>query len=217
MDDARKKRKGLGVKGGDGEDEKTEKATHKLLWSLDNRVRQLEGQIPSYFLSEGDTLLLPALENANKGWEGKLKKGEKHPDGPRRTTLAAGVLNALAKADLSQASVESKEEIKFYDELAAMTKTPTVAEQQEILKKLLASYTSAQKLEPEVTVCSFFTTKKPDASGKKRYFFALEFSPLSPLRHTVEYVRICLKAAGAVQNDGPPPMGPLIREIPRHK
>ena len=96
-----------------------------------------------------------------------MKKGEKHPDGPRRTTLAAGVLNALAKADLSHASVESQEEIKFYDELAAMTKTPMVAEQQEILRKFLASYTSAQKIEPEVTVCSFFATKKPDASGKK--------------------------------------------------
>ena len=32
------------------EDEKTDKATCKLLWSLDNRVRQLEGQIPSHFL-----------------------------------------------------------------------------------------------------------------------------------------------------------------------
>ena len=165
---------------GPDNEEKIEKASHKMMWSLDTRVRQMEGQVPSYFLTEGETLLVPALEQANKNWEAKLQKGAAHPDGPRRTTLAAGVLNALSKADLSRADQEAQQEIQFYNNMAAMTKSPTVEEQQQILITLLQSYTTAQRMEPEVTVCSFFSTEKARCRRKKEILFLDSIFPHVP-------------------------------------
>ena len=157
------------------------------------------------------------MEGANKQYESRLKNGVAHPDGPRRTTLAAGFLNAIVQAKLDAAEPAIVQQIKFYDEIAGLTKSPTIAEQQVILTKLLASYTTAKKMEPEISLCQFFPTKKPGTGGKKRYYMAIEFSPSSPLRHVVEFVRVCLQAAGAIPIDGPPPMGPIIRDIPRYK
>lgn len=93
-----------------------EKATHRMLWSLDSRVRHIEGQTPSYFLVEGDTLLIPGLEGANRVYDSKIKRGTPHPDGPRRTSLAAAALNAIADADLTAAEGEVK------DRLISMTR-----------------------------------------------------------------------------------------------
>ena len=44
-------------KGGDGGDT----AIHKMLWSLDSRVRTVESKVPSYFLTADESVLVPAL------------------------------------------------------------------------------------------------------------------------------------------------------------
>ena len=216
-EESRRKHQRTGANQKGAGEAQVEKTTHKMLWSLDSRMRHMEGQVPSYFLTEGDKLLIPALEQANKNYDSKLKKGTPHPDGPRRTTLAAAALNAIAEADIDAAEGEAKEQIEFFDKLAAMTKSPTIKEQQWVLKTCLQSYTTAQKMETEILTCQFFATKKQTTEGKKRYFFALEFSPTSPLRHTVEFARVVFQAIGAKPTDGPPPLGPIIRDIPRHK
>ena len=124
-DGERASKHGAGYKGGEAT---VEKAQHKMLWSLDSRLRHVAGQVPSYFLLEGDTLLIPALEDANKQYDSKRKKGTAHPDGPRRTTLAAAAaFNAMSTADLSAAEGEAKEAIAFYDKMVAMTKSPTIS------------------------------------------------------------------------------------------
>ena len=188
-----------------------------MLWALDTRVRNIEGQIPSFFLTEEDALLVPALTAANATYDSRHSKGSAHPDGPRRTSLAAKLLITLSKADLKRASPTVVQAIAFHDQIALLSKSPSITEQQTLLVELLKSYTTAKHMEPEVTQCLFFATKKPNKAGKKRFFFSLPFSPMSMLRHTMDFVRICLLEVGAEFVDGPPPLGPTIREIPRHR
>ena len=95
--EGRNTRQKTDTKKGPGEAQ-VEKTVHKMLWSVDNRLRHIEGRTTSFFLVEGETFLIPALEQANKGYDSKMQKGQAHPDGPRRTTLAAGALNAIAAA-----------------------------------------------------------------------------------------------------------------------
>ena len=203
--------------GPDGDGTTTDKAVHKMIWSLDARTRNLEGMIPSFFLSEDDKFIVPSLLEANKVYDTALIKGKPHPHGPRRTSLAAAFLNTIAKADLSKATPATTTMIATLDKALTLCKSPTIAEQQTILKGLLETFTSAQIMEPEVNHCSFFGTKKPGEDGKKRYYFSIAFSPQSMLRHIVEFVRVSMSAAGAKQTDGPPPLGPIIRDIPRYR
>ena len=79
-----------------------EGAIHKVLWSLDTRLRHLEGKLPSYFLSANDEVVVPAMIGANKIYDGQHTKGAAHPMGPRRTTLAAGFLKRVAEIDLAK-------------------------------------------------------------------------------------------------------------------
>ena len=146
------------------------KCLPQLLWQLDSRLRTQEGFAPAYSLGEDETMLVPALEAANGRYDAKFEKGKAHPDGPRRTTLAAATLNTLAAAKLQAADPKIAAEITKYNLLAAMTKTPTIAEQQEILKSCLKSYTTAQLMEPEVLECKFFKAKKAGKDGKKSIY-----------------------------------------------
>ena len=187
----------------------------RLMWSLDYRLRTLEGKVPTYFLAEEDKLLVPAMTEAAQRYDSKLVKGQAHPDGPKRTTLAAAALNALALADLTKADQNTTAMITEFDKISALAHAPSVAEQQTILVTALASYTTAKKMEPEVSACVFYRTKKKGPDGKNKILFQLEFSDKSPLRHTVEFTRVCMSAIGATSLDGPPPPGPLIREVPR--
>ena len=82
-----RKRKGAGGGGADGES-----AVNKLLWSLDTRLRHLDGETPSYFLDSDNKFIVPALIQANKIYDDKRIKGSAHPMVPRRTSLAAGFL-----------------------------------------------------------------------------------------------------------------------------
>ena len=206
---ARKQKTGDG--GGTGE---TDKAVHKMLWSLDTRLRIQEGRLPCYFLAEKDEVLVPAMIEGNRIYDdSKPDKGKPHSMGPRRTTLAAAFLNRIASADLTQAGLTGSDLlVTFFNRTAALTKTITVEEQQVLLKHLLESYTTPQMLETEVRACMFFKTKK-----NPKYLFSIEFNDHSPLKHCYDYIRICLKGAGAEPTDGSPPMGPLIRDIPRHQ
>ena len=98
------------------------KCLPQLLWQLDSRLRTQEGFAPAYSMGEDETMLVPALEAANGRYDAKFEKGKAHPDGPRRTTLAAATLNTLAAAKLQAADPKIAAEITKYNLLAAMTK-----------------------------------------------------------------------------------------------
>ena len=196
----------------------TDTAVHKMAWNLDTRVRHIEGMIPSFFLLETDTIIVPHMIAGNTKYDSQLKKGQPHPHGPRRTSLAAAFLNAISVAELDKAVGEVEIQRDFYDSVAELAKIPKMAEQQILLKKLLTSYDTAKKMEPEITQCLFFKTKKPDPDSKaNRYYFSIAFSPFSPLRHTAEFVRLCIMSSNAMVLDGPPPLGTIMRDIPRHR
>ena len=205
-----KKRKGAGG-GGD-----TESAVNRLLWSLDTRLRHLEGKTPSYFIDADEQFVVPALIQANKLYDDKHVKGSAHPLGPRRTSLAAGFLMQIAKAQLDKAEGAALVYMNEWNKIAGMTSGMDMKEQQALLTYLLSTYTSAQHLEPEIAACLFFKCKKPDKTTKKeRQFFAIEIQPHSPLINVYPYIRMALASAGATAADGPPPSGPLIRGVPR--
>ena len=90
-----------------------EAAVNKMLWNLDFRTRTLEGKVPSYFLAEDDQVIVPAMLAAAKLYDDQAQKGVAHPLGPKRTTLAAGFLNRIALADLSQVAGDA---LKFMQE-----------------------------------------------------------------------------------------------------
>ena len=69
-------------------------------------------------------------------------------------------------------------------------------------------------MEPEVSACLFFKCKK-EKDGKVRYFFAIELAQGSNLIKCIPFIKMCLMSAAAKPTDGPPPRGPLIRDIPR--
>ena len=203
------KRKGVG---GGGDD-----AIHKMLWSLDSRIRTQEGKVPSFFLLGTDPVLVPALIQGNATYDSLHTKGVAHPLGPRRTTLAAAFLRRIAEADLSQTSEASARFLKEADQIAAFTKTITILEQQKLLIHLLTTYTSANLLETEIAACLFFKCKKPNKEKNERYFFSIEIQPSSPMIHIYPFIRLAMIGAAAIPADGPPPLGPLIRDIPRNK
>ena len=206
---AHKKHKGRESKGG-------ESAVNKMLWNLDFRTRTLEGKVPSYFLAESDVIVVPALLAAAKVYDDLSQKGVAHPMGPKRTTLAAGFLNRIATADLTQVEGEALKYVQEQDKIAELTRTIKVAEQQALLQHLLKSYVTAKHMEPEIAHCQFFKCKKPSKGDTSaRYFFSIELQGHSPLVHCYPFIRVAMIGAGAVYADGPPPLGPQIRDIPR--
>ena len=204
-----KKRKmeeaGIGKGGGGGKNKDSQTNIYKMLWSLDTRLRHTEGMIPAYLIPEEDTSIVPSMIAGNKTYDDRMKKKTAHPDGPRRTSLAAALLNCIAHLDPKAFTEEQVKSVNFYDEAAKISKSPSMIEQKKLLEAVLASYTTAQKMETEISVCVFFLCKKAGADGKKRYLLSLQFSPMTPLRHCVEYVRICIEGTGAIPADGPPP------------
>jgi hypothetical protein len=204
------KRKAGAVEGGG------ESAVNKMLWSLDNRLRHIEGKIPSFFLAASDNVVVPAMIAANKAYDELAVKGAAHPHGARRTSLAAGFLNRVSEADVTKVDGEAATFATHCDQIAQMTKTLSLAEQQTLLIHLLKSFDTAQKMESEVAACMFFKCKKQSKDTKEdRYFFALELQPSSYLVHCHPLIRLVLMGAKAKLADGPPPQGPLIRNIPR--
>lgn len=203
------KRKGAGGGGTEGES-----AVNKLLWSLDTRLRHLEGKTPSCFLDSDDKIIVPALIQADKKYDDKHIKGSAHPMGPRRTSLAAGFLTQISKAQLDKAEGAALTYMEKCDKVAEMKKGMDMKEQQALLVYLLSTYTTAQHLEPETAACFFFKCKKPNKTSKKeRHFFALRLQPHSPLVNVYPFIRMALVFANATSADGPPPASPLVRGV----
>ena len=197
------------VKRGDREDDNGG-SQNKMLHNLDTRLRSMEGRTATYFLTPTSPFV-SALQTANEAYDSKKPaKGQPHEFGPRRTTLAGAFLVCLSQVDLTACSSSEQELVKFFNQVAAATGQPTVEKQKELLANLVAHYTTPKLLEPEISVCQFFKTRKQD-----KFIFAIEFQPHSPLRHCYELVRVGLISSGATLADGSPPRGPLIREIPR--
>ena len=187
-----------------------------MLWNLDFRTRTLEGKVPSYFLAESDTVIVPALQAAAKVYDDQAQKGVAHPLGPKRTTLAAGFLNRIVTADLAQVQGDALKHMQDQDKICELTKTIKIAEQQTLMQHLLQSYTTAKHMEQEIAHCQFFKCKKPTkGETTARYFFSIEIQSHSPLVRCYPYIRLALMGAGAIYADGPPPLGPLIRDIPK--
>ena len=159
-----KKRKGAGgATGGD-----TESSVNKLLWSLDARLRHLEGKTPSYFIETDEQYILPALIQANQQYDAKHTKGAAHPMGPRRTSLAAGFLVQIAKANLAIAEGPALAYMNEWNKVAGMTSGMEMAEQQTLLQYLITTYTTAQHLEPEIATCYFSSARSRTRTPRRR-------------------------------------------------
>lgn len=198
-------------RGDDGEAGDKEGSICRLLHQFDARIRAQEGLAATYFLAEGDQVIVPAMVEGNTYYENnKPEKGQPHMFGPRRTTLAAAFLRKLIQIDLTKSGQKETELIQFFDQIAGITKNPTVVQQLELLKVLVAKFNTPKLLEGEISLCQFFKTKK-----SPKYVFSIVFQQGSPFQHTYDLVRVGLMGAGATLADGPPPPGPGIRAIPK--
>ena len=203
--------------GAEGEDEDTPGGS-RLLSLVDYRLRVLEGKLPTFFLKHDDSFILPALQAANKLYDDKkLAKGKAHPLGARRCTYAAAFLNCIVTAKLDEGDwlLKIQAAILAHDTYAGFVGVPTIAKQKECLTGLLRTFSTAEMMGAEVSACTFIKCKKPDANGKARYLFGLEIDHMSALRYCVDFMKITLEGVGAVRVDGPPPMGPLVRALPK--
>ena len=162
-----------------GEDGEGGWAGNKMLHSLDARMRTQEGMLATYFLAEGDMVLVPAMVEGNKYYDdARPDKGQPHVYGPRRTSLGKAFLNKLSTIDITKSEGKEAEAIQFFDSIAAATNGPTVGQQLGLLKTLNAKLNTPQLLEGEICACMFFKTKK-----SPRYIFSIQFQPGSPYKH----------------------------------
>ena len=75
----------------------------RLMHQMDYRIRIMEGHIPTFFLAQNDTVLLPAMQAGEKVYTKKTpEKGQPHPLGAKRLQLGATLLNCVASMDIKK-------------------------------------------------------------------------------------------------------------------
>ena len=95
--------------------------------------------------------------------EAKIReRASPHPMGPRRVTLAAGLLNALSVINLAKADQQQQTIIARQDKLLAIVNKPSIAKQKDMWGQLLNMYTTPDQLLPEIAACVWFKAKKSE-------------------------------------------------------
>ena len=85
-------------------EEKGSSRSKRFLESLDSRLREIEGRNAAWLVQAEAQALVAAVEQAANHYQSQNpSKGKPHPMGPRRVTLAAGLLNALSVINLTKA------------------------------------------------------------------------------------------------------------------
>ena len=188
------------------EDEDDEVGTNigKLVAQIEFRLRKMEGATSTWFLPHTDEVLLQYVESSAKDWESKKERGKPHVLGPN--TIGGAILCRVALADLSQAVGKQLEHLKETDEMLRMLKQPSVAEQQEFLRKLLQSHQTPQAFEKFVLTAECFRAKKSN-----RAVVQLMINPTTPMTHITPYFNWAMESVGAERADGNPPRGQLVR------
>ena len=85
-------------------EEKGSSRSKRFLESLDSRLREIEGRNAAWLVPAEVQALVAAVEQAANHYQSQNPgKGKPQPMGPRRVTLAAGLLNALSVINLAKA------------------------------------------------------------------------------------------------------------------
>ena len=177
--------------------------------SLDSRLREIEGRNAAWLVpAEAQALVAPVEQAANHYQSQNPGKGKPHPMGPRRVTLAAGLLNALSVINLAKADQQQQIIIERQDKLLAIMNKPSITRQKEMLEQMLKMYMNPEHLLTEIAACVWFKTKKSE-----RYLLSLTIHTWSPLHQVWDYIHTAVLCAGAKMLDGPPPRRPHVRAL----
>ena len=190
-------------------EDKGSSRSKRFLESLDSRLREIEGRNAAWLVpAEAQALVVPVEQAANHYQSQNPGKGKPHPMGPRRVTLAAGLLNALSVINLTKADQQQQTVIERQNKLLAIVNKPSIAKQKDMLGQMLALYTTPEQLLTEIAACVWFKTKKSE-----KYLLSLTIHTWSPLHQIWDYIHTALLCAGAKQLDGPPPRRPQVRAL----
>ena len=190
-------------------EEKGSSRSKRFLESLDSRLREIEGRNAAWLVPADAQALVAAVEQAANHYQSQNPgKGKPHPMGPRRVTLAAGLLNALSVINLAKADQQQQTIIERQDRLLAIVNKPSIIRQKEMLGQMLKMYTNPEHLLTEIAACVWFKTKKSE-----KYLLSLTIQTWSPLHQVWDYIHTALLCAGAKMLDGPPPRGPHVRAL----
>ena len=163
--------------------------------NLDYRLRQLEGDRVTYFLSaERCPRVVAKLKAAEDHYKSRApQRGQPHPDHNKKATLMAALLNWTAMQDNASLYEGAKEEVDRHNKVLAAQRKPSLPEQLTALKKILPYYTIP--LQRGGKTCSFFSAKRYPSN------LVLSFSllPQSPLNDLTTLMCFALEATGGVQ------------------
>ena len=188
-------------------EDKGSSRSKRFLESLDSRLREIEGRNAAWLVpAEAQALVAPVEQAANHYQSQNPGKGKPHPMGPRRVTIAAGLLNALSVINLAKADQQQQIIIERQDKLLAIVNKPSIARLKEMLGQMLKLYTTPEQLLTEIAACVW--SKKSE-----RYLLSLTIHRWSPLHQVRDYIHTALLCAGAKLLDGPPPRGPHVRAL----
>ena len=177
--------------------------------NLDYRLRQLEGDRVTFFLSaERCPGVVMQLKAAEEHYKSRAPaKGQPHPDHNKKATLMAALLNWTATQDYTQIYEATKEEAERINSVLTALRKPSLTDQLSALKTILPFYKTPLQMEREVGTCSFFSAKKDPSK------LVLSFSllPQSPSTEITTLVCFALGASGAERAPGAPPKGALFK------
>ena len=105
--------------------------------NLDYRLRQLEGDRVTYFLSaERCPRVVAKLKAAEDHYKSRApQRGQPHPDHNKKATLMAALLNWTAMQDNASLYEGAKEEVDRHNKVLAAQRKPSLPEQLTALKK----------------------------------------------------------------------------------
>ena len=188
-------------------EEKGSSRSKRFLESLDSRLREIEGRNAAWLVPAEAQALVAAVEQAANHYQSQ-NPGKPHHMGPRRVTLAAGLLNALSVINLAKADQQQQIIIERQDKLLAIVNKPSIIRQKEMLGQMLKMHTNPEHLLTEIAACVWFKTKKSE-----KYLLSLTINTWSPLHQVWDYIHTALLCAAAKMLDGPPPRGPHVRAL----
>ena len=126
--------------------------------NLDYRLRQLEGDRVTFFLSvERCPGVVTQLKAADEHYKSRAPaKGQPHLDHNKKATLMAALLNWTATQDYTQLYETTKEEAERINSVLTSLRKPSLTDQLRALKTFLPFYRTPLQMEREVGTCSFF-------------------------------------------------------------
>ena len=187
--------------------QKTEHKPERQAENLDFRLRQLEGETPTFFLGLEKTSLLEELTKATNNYDAqKPGKGKPHPLGHRKCAVAGALLLHATTFDLAQLPNEQTMTLATEDAILTALGRPTHAKQKEVLLTLYGLLKTPQEVEHHVHLANFWKAKR-----ETKYVLSVSINKHSVLMDVWPYLQQTILSSGATPATGAPPKGPLFR------